>query len=616
VSSQRHPACAAARPAAPGNPEFDAGELRQKIAAAAAVSFDFFDTLFVRPLLDPEDLFDLIGRRYGIDNFRRLRQSAQAEAFRRMRQAKKREITLEGIYACLAPLAVPAAEIMRAEYAMELSLAQPNLELVALFSETAASGKPVVVTSDMYLPARFFREALQRHGLAETPLYISCERNATKRDAGELFALVVADLGVAPDRLLHIGDNARSDVAQAEARGVAAYHYRENRRLPPPLRQYVPEAALAGGLLRRHRGQIQPDSFQEMGFLYGGPAAVGFLDWIAERARRDEIDHLLFLARDGYVLDGIARSRPDQCLPKFTYFRGSRTAFTLAAITEKNFADALPFLLSGAEGLSAHELLERINVPAPADRVLEDIGLGAGVVATQARMQQMADFLHAWRWEILKVCRRNRRALLAYLRELGIQPGSRIALVDIGWNGTTQNAFENAIENFFDLQVFGYYFCLANTPERLQRQQTRRMAALVSSPSTAPEVVAKIFANRVAVELLFSAPHASISGYALSADGGVVAVEDPGRGDNGHLAQVNAEILHGSLLFARDYHRLRRELQVPTSPLAVAEPLIQFVTQPKIGHPLFPSVRNFDGWSSTRNRDISLVDYLNGSSPA
>ncbi len=592
----------------------DLTELRQRMDAAEAISFDFFDTLFVRPLLAPEDLFDIIGSRFGLPDFRRLRQAAQAEAFRRMRHARNREITLAGIYACFDSLPVAAEDLMRAEYLMELALVHPNAELVDIYSAAVRSGKPVVLISDMYLPASFFLESLARHGLAEVPLYISSDRNATKRDAGELFDIAVAELGIAPDRLLHIGDNPRSDVVQARSRGVVAYHYQQSR-LPPGLRDYAPEASLARGLLRRHVRHLEPDSFQELGFLYGGPAAVGFLDWIIEKTQTDRIDHLLFLSRDGYILNEIGRGWGDQRLPKFTYFRGSRTAFTLAAINEKNFVEYLPFLLSGAEGLSAGELLERIDVPVPADRVLDDIGLGAGVAVAPENLLRMGSFLQAWRWEILKVCRRNRRALRLYLEEIGIRPGNRVALVDIGWNGTTQDAFENATADFIDLQVFGYYFCLADTPERLQRQQTRRMEALVASPATSPDIVAKLFAHRVAVEMFFSAPHGSIGGYALSGAGRVVAVEDLGRGHNADLARINSDILEGMSLFAREYQRLRRELEFSTDPLGVAASLIEFVTQ-SCSHPLFQSIRNFDCWSRTRNRDVFLADYLNGFSPA
>lgn len=584
-------------------------ELEQKIANADAVSFDFFDTLFVRSLLNPEDVFDILGKRFGINDFRILRQAAQAEAFRRMHHAGLKEITLAGIYACFDQLAVPPEELMLAEYELELSLAHPNTELIELFLKTVASGKTVVLTSDMYLPVEFFNEAFQLHSLPPVPVFVSAASNATKRDKGELFDIVAAKLELVHGRILHIGDNLQSDVIQAKAKGLTTFHYQEYRR-PPQLKHSAPEASLARGLLRKHVNEIEPNSYRELGFLYGGPAAVGFLDWVTVQARRDNIDRVLFLARDGYILERIAKSRTDNQLPPFNYFLGSRVAFTLAAMTDANFLEFLPFLVSGAEGLSPYELLERIGVPPPANKVMENLGLGADVIITHSRLEPLREFLYAYRWEILKVCRANRRALFAYLNALGIRPGNRIALVDVGWSGTTQDAFELAIQNMINIKVFGYYFCLADTQECLKRQQTRRMSALFSSSSISSSLVARIYQNRVAVEMFFSAPHPSVIGLASSYDGRIMATEDTRKAGADNLAQISADLVAGMESFACSYEKLREQVRLPTSPLDVAMPLIEFITKEDSStHELLDSVKNFDGWSFTGNRNTLLIDY-------
>ncbi|MGZ8933267.1 MAG: HAD family hydrolase [Methylobacter sp.] len=584
-------------------------ELERKIAVAEAVSFDFFDTLFVRPLLNPEDVFDILGKRFGINDFRTLRRAAQTEAFRRMQDAGLKEITLAGIYACFDQLAVPSEELMLAEYELELSLVHPNIELIELFLKTVASGKMVVLTSDMYLPVEFFHEAFRLNSLPAVPMFVSASSNATKRDKGELFNIVAAKLGLAPERILHIGDNPQSDVHQAKAKGLATFHYKEYRS-PPQLKHSAPEASLARGLLRKHGSEIEANSYKELGFLYGGPAAVGFLDWITAQARRDNIDRVLFLARDGYILERIAKSRADSQLPPFNYFLGSRVAFTLAAMTEANFAEFLPFLVSGAEGLSPYELLARIGVHPPANKVMENFGLGAEIRITHSRLEPLREFLYAYRWEILKVCRANRRALFAYLNSLGIQSGNRIALVDVGWSGTTQDAFEMAIQNIIDITVFGYYFCLADTQECLKRRRIRRMSALISSSSTSAGLVDRIYENRAVVEMFFSAPHQSVIGLTFAYDGRIVATEDIRKASAGNLAQISTDLVAGMESFACSFERLREQLRLPTSPLDVAMPLIEFITKEDSGtHELLASVKNFDGWSLTGNRNTLLIDY-------
>lgn len=583
-------------------------ELQQLIEKTRAISFDFFDTLFIRPLANPEDAFDILGRQFAIADFRERRRAAQVEAFRRMHAAGRKEITLADIYACFAETVVPTSELIRAEYALELALVEPNPEIFALFCALLDTGKPVVITSDMYLSADFFMDALRPHGLAHVPLFISADCNATKRDTGELFDVVVSQLGLTAGDILHIGDNQQADVTRPREKGLMAFHYRASRE------QVVKKTAslttsIAHGLLRTSARDIPSDSYAELGFIYGGAANLGFLQWIRERARLDGVDHVLFLSRDGYALERIAQAQVDNGFPDFCYFLGSRTAYTLAAIKADNFSQFIPFLLSGSDGLAPCELLERVGVQPPSEQVMADFGLGAGVRVSVSLHKKLASFLYAYRWEILKVCQRNRRALYRYLKQLGLSAGSRVALVDVGWSGTTQEAFELAVRPLMDLEVLGYYFCLADTPERLRREQTQRMSAMVSSASTSAATIASIYENRVAVELFFSAPHHSVIGLQVDPKG-AAPVLDAGRGDTGNLLQIAEEVSQGVEAFAKHYGTLQQRLDVRASPLQVAWPLIELITEEKgAGHQLLNRVKNFDAWGSSRNHELSLVDY-------
>ncbi|HEV7438507.1 MAG TPA: hypothetical protein VGN94_02615, partial [Methylobacterium sp.] len=118
----------ATSPSAPARPSLLA-RLRESLEAAEAISFDVFDTLFVRLIAAPEDVFDLVGAQFGLKHFRRHRIAAQAQAFRVMRAQGRREIDLDGIYACLPDLGVPAEALKRAEWAAELAVLRLNPEV-------------------------------------------------------------------------------------------------------------------------------------------------------------------------------------------------------------------------------------------------------------------------------------------------------------------------------------------------------------------------------------------------------------------------------------------------------------------------------------------------------
>lgn len=583
--------------------------LDELIERAVVISFDFFDTLFVRPLVNPEDAFDILGEQFSMPDFRDRRRAAQSEAFRRMHATGRKEITLADIYDCFTKTDASNSELMDAEYALELALIEPNPEIFELFSTLIAAGKRVVITSDMYFSTDFFVEALSPYGLAHVQLFISADCNATKRDTGELFDIVTTRLGLTAEDILHIGDNQLADVTRPREKGLMAFHYQaDHRRVIKKALSLT--TSIGHGLLGTSAKDIPPDSYNELGFIYGGPANLGFFEWIRERARLDNIDHVLFLSRDGYSLERIAKKEENTGFPDHCYFLGSRTAYTLAAINTENFSTFLPFLLSGSDGLAPSELLERIGVPPPSLKIMADLKLGAEVRVNAALHKRLTDFLYAYRGEILKVCQRNRRALYQYLKQMGIKEGSRVALVDVGWNGTTQEAFESAVHPLMNLKIFGYYFCLADTPDRLRREATQKMSAMISTATTSAATVTNIYNNRVAVEQFFSAPHSSVIGLRMNLTG-IEPVMDVGRGNTDELQQIAEDVCNGIDAFVVHYGALQRRLNLRTSPLQIAWPLIEMLLEPQgNAHHLLGKIKNFDAWGSSRNHELSLANYL------
>ena len=582
--------------------------LEQKIDQADIISFDFFDTLFVRPLCDPEDAFDVLAKTLSIPNFRAMRRLAQKDAFQVMISEQKKEITLRGIYECFPPCAYSVEELVQAEYDVELSLIYPNSQMIEFYHSAIDAGKAVIITSDMYFSGRFFDEALTKHNVKSAPLFISADANATKRDAGELFDLIIQEFNAKPESILHIGDNKLADVTQAESRGLKAHHYR-NPRKTPALARHSLSASLARGLIHLHEESIPENTCLEAGFFYGGPASVGFLQWIEKKAQEDDLDHVLFLARDGYLLNTLAEQHQDIQLPNFDYFLGSRTAFTLAAINEHNFTSYIPYFMSGAEGLSPFEILERIGVPAPNQEVMNNLGLSDASQVDLRATKNLQKFLYAYRWEILKVCRRNRQGLLNYLLSLGIRSGQKVALVDVGWSGSTQEAFVNALKGLMNIDVHGYYFCLANTPEKVAREKNLHMSALFSSATESQQVIDDIYKNRVTIEMFFSAPHDTIIGLECQKDK-IVAIEDAGRGNTENTSGHITDIVNGGAFFAQQYARLLASLEIKANAKDLSWPIIDFAINSDWHNlPAFAEITNFDTWASTANRDTVALDY-------
>lgn len=585
--------------------------LRYAIDKASVVSFDFFDTLFVRPLAHPEDAFDLLGIKFNIADFREQRRKAQTEAFRQMLKDGRKEITLQNIYDKYPLPRQQCDRIQQAEYDLELSLLQPNNELLPLFQQLVASNKKVVITSDMYFSADFFVDVLKRYGLAGVPLFISADCNATKRDAGELFDIVARDSGVIAKQILHIGDNYLADVQRPQEKGLSAFHYVRDFPYKEDKKQGIAYSMTQGLLNMDDVEKIPAGTFQELGYQFGGPANLGFLQWITQQAKEDAVDVVLFVSRDGYALERLAKNYYSKQLPEFHYFLGSRTVFNLALITEENFDQNIPFLLSGCIGLSPRELFERIGVSPPAETVLQSLGIDPQLVIRVEDQDQLAQLLSGYRHEIMKICRRNRRGLFMYLCQSGVKAGDKIALVDVGWNGTTQEAFERAVRPMIDIDIVGYYFCLANTLDRQHRSRSLNMKAMISTETTSSAIVDKIYENRVAVEIFFSAPHNTIIGYSPNGTS-VEILEDFGRTKNTQNKQFNLAINEGVDVFAQSFLHQQEKLNIYLPPLQTVAPMIELASNVHWRtNTLIAQIANFDAWGSTRNHVMSIADYFN-----
>ena len=224
----------------------DASAFAAALKQCDVVSFDIFDTLFIRLVADPEDVFDLVGQKHHLFGFREARKAAQAQAFQVMIREGRQEITLDGIYACLQDVGVPADLLMASEIEIELAVLRPNPECLALLDRARSGRKRIALISDMYLPEKMLADLCARHGVTYDALFVSADRQATKRDHGALYKLVADDFGLAPGRILHIGDNPLADIQRGQESGVATLLYRPDQAIHAPREAALYSAVVAG----------------------------------------------------------------------------------------------------------------------------------------------------------------------------------------------------------------------------------------------------------------------------------------------------------------------------------------------------------------------------------
>ena len=192
-------------------------------ANAEYVSFDIFDTLVVRTLNKPADLFALLEKELGIPGFGEKRKKAEKDA--RLKKTGG-EVTLREIYGCFPCAAEQDIEnFCRSELEAELSVCRPNGRMISLYRE-CLKNRHVVLTSDMYLPSDMMEKILGRCGITGyEKLYISCEAGASKRSRG-LYRHVISDLGTSPGNIVHIGNDIIGDYVCAKMAGLKSVKIR------------------------------------------------------------------------------------------------------------------------------------------------------------------------------------------------------------------------------------------------------------------------------------------------------------------------------------------------------------------------------------------------------
>lgn len=188
------------------------------------VSFDIFDTLLVRPVLHPKDIFYLLAAKmnaaYGVD-FIKLRWDAEA-------RLGKENANIYEIYADVRRrfklLPQTATALLEEEIRCETTLLTPRPEVKALYEEAVKLGKRVIATSDMYLPGTILDGILKKNGMAMDAIYVSCDQQARK-SSGALYDIIISSEKAHPSEILHIGDNYKSDFENAIAKKITAVHY-------------------------------------------------------------------------------------------------------------------------------------------------------------------------------------------------------------------------------------------------------------------------------------------------------------------------------------------------------------------------------------------------------
>ncbi|MCM1342635.1 MAG: hypothetical protein NC305_04200 [Lachnospiraceae bacterium] len=433
----------------------DPHHFAKKIKNFDVVSFDIFDTLIFRPFCSPTDIFILLGEKLQINDFKQIRINAE----KRARDVSAvlngtREVTLEDIYFQVERETGIAAEVgMQLELELEKKYCFANPYIKIVFNILMGQGCKIILTSDMYLKENYLKDLLDNCGYnGYEKIFVSCEYGCGKGGEGNLFN-VIQNIYGKDAKICHIGDNYKNDILNARKNGWNAIHYPNVNDVGKSYRAtYTGMSELWGSMygalvnIRLHNGLEKYNEAYEYGYIYGGLYIFGFCNWIYEYVKKNKIDKVLFLARDGDIYRRVFTMLFDDVDSQYIYW--SRYPSIICS-AENNRQDYLKrFLrhrLNDVEPMTLETILHIAKIDFLVDK-LSDYNLSADAILEKEFIVKLENLIVDHWDEIIKSYKKEKEGAISYLSD-AIGEAQRVAVVDVGWLGSGPLAIKKLIED-------------------------------------------------------------------------------------------------------------------------------------------------------------------------
>lgn len=432
-------------------------QIKKDISEKTLISFDIFDTLLIRKVLYPKDVFLLTEVKAVSAGF-----DAKGFAAARTRSEKEQPFCdIDGIYKWLEDFfcwnATTTQAIKELEMDTEREVLAPRMEVVELLRFAQKSGKRIILTSDMYLPERDLCKILADNGISGFErIIVSCGVKKAKQSGlfGELLKICNE-----PDKILHIGDNPISDGVSCDSVGIKsclipstlALAWERGWDIVIKKESTLMERCLLGLIISKlFQNPFQNPNFSEwkiedllnrLGFCVVGPLVTGYLTWLFEKLNEGSFEGVMFLARDGWLPYNIYKQiRSSLVLPMpIYYYANRRAAFLCCADSE----DAERIVDTGKSfGVNVKETLQRVYQIANND------------ILPHMEYEGILDYIMKHLPKIHENAVRAKEGYLQYSEKCGMLPEALYAVIDFFALGKTQKY----LSTFLPYKLKGFYF--------------------------------------------------------------------------------------------------------------------------------------------------------------
>ena len=489
--------------------------LKQLIDKNNIISFDIFDTLILRNIFQPTDIFRILAKfakdEFDIDDFFQKRVEGEKKA---RDKVKNSEADFQEIYDEVEKLCGCNIEkIKQMELQLEMEFSVINPYMMEIWKYASEQKKTIIFISDMYLSSDFIKKLLKKNGYKVEHLDVSNEYRKNK-GSKELYELVGQELNCKKTNWLHIGDNEYSDYKQAKEFGINAYHYKNVSTYYEGTKELsISESVLIGIQNNYLYNGIQENYWNKFGAKNAFPIYFGFAKWLYDLTKEE--DNLFFLARDGYIIKKIYDMfcKMDENTIFTNYIYVSRKVLQLPLLGTMPELDKVIRQLTDRTELDGEitlrETLYKVGIRDmdKAEKYMNAFGfLNLDEIVSPEKLYMAQNLIVKLSGEVRKYFSDKRKLLERYFEQEKVNCWNKLNVMDVGWKGSSQEV----IEKILGKDVIGYYFGTADT---LSRNKFCTMYGWIFDDWNPTTVASEVYRYINMYELLFSAPHGSTIDY-------------------------------------------------------------------------------------------------------
>jgi hypothetical protein len=439
---------------------------------------------------------------------------------------------------------------------------------VEVLSYLKSMSKRIICISDSYLSAEQMAAILESQGLMRyiDKLYVSSDIGKRK-STGRLFQYALEQEG---RNLVHIGDNYNSDRLIPRKLGVTALWFRSRSE---QVRKNELNKLLRGknrmdyvnAVTRSPHGH--KSELQRVGYEILGPALTVFVHNVAEQARREGVEALFFLARDGYAMkkmyEALQRTIYTECaLPPGRYMCLGRLPVRLASLHELSIADILKVYgyIERFPGriVTLGDILGSYGLgPDGFVNIAKQCGLDLNeTIVNPAQDERLRKLVESDNFQRMVRGKSDaaRGLLRDYLAGIGFMGKKNVAVVDANAEGLTQSILDMIFSDdagYPDVRRYYFNLLTLNVDRAGTKPELSEALGIVAdwrSDSPSEQALFRIFG--LLIELFCHPNHGVTVGY-RRVDGRTVPIFRKTPQERQY--HLTSQGLQGILAYARDY---------------------------------------------------------------